>query len=217
MPHIALVPPLLCLVTDRAACLGRPLDSVVAAAVSAGVRLVQLREKDLSARELLHVGEPLLKLVREGGAALVMNDRVDVALALEADGVHLGGNSLPVKVARRVAGDGMLIGVSVHSIEEAARAEGEGADYLILGTIFESRSHPGTPPAGLSLVSRVSAAVRIPVVAIGGINAANAGSVVAAGASGAAVITAIQSARDVEAATRSLLRGMAKYLHGTTQ
>ena len=208
MPRFTLVPPILCLVTDRTACAGRPLDSVVATAVAAGVRLIQLREKDLSARELLRIGETLLEPVREGGGLLVVNDRLDVALALGTDGVHLGSNSLPVKAARRVVGDGMLIGVSVHSTEEAVRAEREGADYLVLGTIFETRSHPGTPPAGLGVVSEVTAAVKLPVVAIGGINATNASSVIGAGASGAAVITAIQSAQDVEAATRTLLAAM---------
>ncbi len=208
MPRVALKSPILCLVTDRTACAGRPLHSVVAVAVAAGVRLVQLREKDLSARELLGTGERLLEPVHEGGGLLVVNDRLDVALALGADGVHLGSNSLPVEVARRVVGDRMLIGVSVHAVEEAVRAEREGADYLFLGTIFETRSHPGTPPAGVELISRVTAAVRLPVVAIGGINSTNAGSVMSAGASGAAVITAIQSAPDVEAATRALWGAM---------
>lgn len=208
MPRLALIPPILCLVTDRTACASRPLDGVIATAVAAGVRLVQLREKDLSARELLRIGETLLEPVRKGGGMLVVNDRLDVALALGADGVHLGSNSLPVKATRRVVGDSMLIGVSVHSAEEAVRAEREGADYLVLGTIFETRSHPGTPPAGLRVVSEVTAAVRLPVVAIGGINATNVGSVIGAGASGVAVITAIQSAQDVEAATGTLLAAM---------
>lgn len=208
MPRVVLTPPILCLVTDRTACAGRPLDSVVGAAVAGGVRLVQLREKGLPARELLLIGAMLLEPVHEGGGLLVVNDRLDVALALGADGVHLGSNSLPVEVARRVLGDSMLIGVSVHSTEEAIRFEREGADYLILGTIFETRSHPGTPPAGLGLVSEVTAAVKIPVMAIGGITETNVGSVISAGASGAAVITAIQSAQDVEAATRALLAAM---------
>ncbi len=201
-------PPILCLVTDRTACLGRPLERVVAAAVGAGVNLVQLRERDLPARQLLDLGRSLLEPVRRGGAALVVNDRVDVALALGADGVQLGGGSLPVREARRLVGDGMLVGCSAHSLEDALRAEGEGADYLVLGTIFETRSHPGLQPAGLDLVARVAGAVRIPVVAIGGIREGNAGSVMAAGARGVAVITAIQSADEIGVATRSLLRAI---------
>ncbi|MHB0871521.1 MAG: thiamine phosphate synthase [Chloroflexota bacterium] len=201
-------PPILCLVTDRTACLGRPLDQVVVSAVEAGVRLVQLRERDLSARQLLDLGRTLLEPVRRCGAVLVVNDRVDVAMALGADGVHLGGGSLPVREVRRLAGDWMLVGCSAHSLEDALKAEGEGADYLVLGTIFETRSHPGLKPAGLDLVARVSSAVRIPVVAIGGIKEDNAASVIAAGARGVAVITAIQSAEDAAGATQRLLQAI---------
>lgn len=200
--------PVLCLVTDRSACLGRELEAVVAQAVAAGVSLVQLREKDLSARELLRLGRRLLEPVRAGGAALVVNDRVDVALALGAGGVHLGGVSLPVSEVRPLVGESFLIGASVHSREEALRAERDGADYLVLGTIFETRSHPGLEPAGVGLVARVAEAVRIPVVAIGGITGANAAAVIAAGASGVAVIRAIQSATDVAGATRRLRKAI---------
>ena len=201
-------PPILCLVTDSQACLGRPLDRVVGEAVEAGVGMVQLRQKELTAGELLRLGRALLETVRGRGGALVVNDRVDVALALGADGVHLGGGSLPVAEVRRLVGRGMLVGASVHSLEDAVAAEMEGADYLLLGTIFETRSHPGAPPAGPGLVSRVVGAVRIPVIAIGGIGADNADSVMAAGARGVAVITAIQSAQDISAATRRLLAAM---------
>ena len=206
--------PILCLVTDPEACLGRPIDRVVAAAVGAGAGIVQLRQKGLAARELLRLGESLLGTIRAHGAALVVNDRIDVALVLGADGVHLGGGSLPVADARRLVGASMLLGVSVHSLEEALQAEREGASYLVLGTIFETRSHPGMKPAGLALVTRVAGAVRIPVVAIGGITVDNAASVIGAGASGVAVITAIQSAQDVAAATRSLLAAMKESLGG---
>ncbi|MGI5836721.1 MAG: thiamine phosphate synthase [Chloroflexota bacterium] len=197
--------PIICLVTDRTACLGRPLEELVACSVRAGVNLVQLREKELPTRDLYQLGSSLLKPVREGGAALVINDRADVALALGADGVHLGSNSLPIKEVRKLVGNEMLIGASIHSLEEALSAEQEGADYLVLGTIFETRSHPGARPAGLSLVTQVSAATSIPVVAIGGINCSNAYSVMKAGAQGVAVITAILSAERAQAATRDLL------------
>lgn len=208
MHPLKLRPPILCLVTDRTACLGRPLETAVVDAVDAGVGLVQLREKDLSARELLELGRKLLGPVREGGAALVVNDRADVALALGADGVHLGANSLPVREVRRLLGDEALIGISAHSVEEVPRAEADGADYVILGTIFETRSHRGKQGAGLALVKEAASAVQIPVIAIGGITAANAGTVMAAGASGVAVITAIQSASDVGAATRALVEAI---------
>jgi thiamine-phosphate pyrophosphorylase len=204
MAKIQLPTPILCLVTDCSACLGRPLDQVVAIAVGAGVSMVQLRDRNASARQLLELGRSLLPIVRRAGAVLVVNDRLDVASALGADGVQLGVGSLSVRDARRVAG-GMLLGVSVHSLEESVRAEMEGADYLVLGTIFETRSHPGKPPAGLPLVADVVASVGIPVVAIAGINPSNAASLMDAGASGVAVITTILSAEDVAEATRALL------------
>ncbi len=199
---------MLCLVTDRTACLGRPLEGVVLEAVRAGAGLVQLREKDLSARALLDLGRRLLEPVRAAGGRLVVNDRVDVAMALGADGVHLGAGSLPVREARRLTGAGVLIGASAHSREEAVAAEAEGADYVVLGTIFETRSHPGVRGAGPGFVREVAASVGIPVIAIGGITAANASRVMEAGASGVAVITAIQSAGDVGSATRALLEAM---------
>ncbi len=210
MTRDALKPPILCLVTDRTACLGRPLEAVVADAVATGVGLVQLREKDLSARELLELGRKVLGPVREAGATLVVNGCVDVALSLGADGVHLGANSLPVREARRLLGGAALIGASAHCVEEVVRAEADGADYVVLGTIFATRSHPGKLGAGLGLVKEAASAVRLAVIAIGGITAANAGAVMAAGASGVAVITAIQSASDVTGATRSLLEAIEK-------
>lgn len=208
IPMPILRPPILCLVTDHGACRGRPLEEVVRLALSAGVGLVQLRARELPARQLLEVGRGLLGLVRSAGAYLVVNDRLDVALALGADGVHLGTGSLPVNEVRRVVGNRMLVGASVHSLEEAVSAEATGADYLLLGTIFETPSHPGCPGAGVQLVSGVAERVAIPVIAIGGVNVGNAPEVMAAGAAGIAVIRAIQSAPDVAAATRVLVHAI---------
>jgi thiamine-phosphate pyrophosphorylase len=196
--------PSLSLVTDRDSCLGRPREGVIGEAVGAGVKLVQLREKGLATRELFELGLRLIRPIHEAGALLMVNDRVDIALAIGADGVQLGGGSFPVIVARRLAGSGLLLGVSVHSVEEAVAAEREGADYLLLGTIFATASHPGRAPAGPVIVERVAGAVRIPVVAIGGIDAGNARQLMEIGASGVAVIRAIQSAPDVAAAARAL-------------
>lgn len=205
-----LKPPILCLVTDREACHGRPLAEVVGAAVGAGAGMVQLRDRGLPAKELLTLGEQLLLVVRAGGALLVVNDRVDVAIALGADGVHLGAGSLPLRVARDLVGDRTLVGASVHGVDEAVRAQAEGADYLIVGTIFATPSHPGVVPAGPRLIAEVARRVAIPVLGIGGIDASNAGQVMAAGASGAAAITAIQSAPDVAGATSALLAAISE-------
>ena len=208
MPNILL--PALCLVTDRRRlAAGRCLEEVVARAVEGGATMVQLREKDLPAGEMLTLACRLREVTR-GKALLLINDRVDVALACQADGVQLGEHGLPVEAARRASGDGLLLGRSVHSVEGAVAAEAEGVDVLVVGTIFESESHPGASAAGVGLLRRVSDRVRIPALAIGGVTSANVSSVIAAGASGAAVIGDIVASDDPELATRALVDGMNK-------
>ena len=199
--------PALCLVTDRRRCNGRRIEDVVAAAVEGGVGLVQLREKDMSASELYSLARRL-KAIVEGRALLFVNDRLDVALAAKADGAQLGERALPLDAARRVAGGRLLLGRSVHSVAGAVAAEAEGADLLTLGTIFPTASHPDSPTGGLTLVRDVAAAVSVPFVGIGGVTASNVGDVVAQGASGAAVITAITTSADPAAASAALLASM---------
>ncbi len=176
-------------------------------AVEGGVGIVQLREKDLPARELLSLAREL-RAATEGRARLIVNDRVDIALLSGADGVQLGENGLDVASARRLAGPDMLIGRSVHSVEGAMNAEADGADFLVLGTIFETASHPGGRTGGLMLVREVSARVSVPVIGIGGITASNVARLVAAGASGAAVITAISMASAPRAAASGISEAM---------
>jgi thiamine-phosphate diphosphorylase len=199
--------PILCLVTDRAQCEGRPLAQVVERAVSGGVNLVQLREKDLPASRLLELACAIREITR-GRALLFINDRVDVALACEADGVQLGEEGLPTLAARRIAGERLLIGRSVHSAESARKAEADGAHLLVLGTVFPSGSHPGGETGGLARVRETAAAVSVPVVAIGGITASNAASVMEAGASGVAVISALTKAPDPSATAKELVSAM---------
>lgn len=189
--------PCLCLVTDRRLCHSDPgeLEKVVAMAVEGGVNLVQLREKDLPGAQLLKLAEGLRK-VTEGSALFTVNERVDVAVACGADGVQLGEDGLPVTVARRVAGNGYLIGRSVHSQEGAVAAEAQGADFLVVGTIFPTSSHPGTEPTGPRLLSDIAGTVGVPCIGIGGVTAANVGDVMGAGASGVAVITAVLASHD---------------------
>ena len=197
--------PCLCLVTDRSLCGSDPgeLERRVALAVRGGVDMVQLREKDLPGGLLLELAARLRK-VTAGTALLVVNERVDVAMASGADGVQLGEEGLSVEVARRLAGEGLLIGRSVHSVDGALEAQEQGADFLVVGTIFPTGSHPGTGAAGPGLLSSLAGRVGIPYLAIGGVTAENAAAVVDAGASGAAVISAILAARDPEAAAREL-------------
>ena len=200
-------PPILCLVTDRHRCNGRRIEDVAEAAVGGGVGLVQLREKDLPAADLYTLALRL-KSVIQGRALLFVNDRVDVALAAGADGVQLGENALPLQSARQIAGSELLLGRSVHSVEGAVKAEAQGADILVLGTIFPTSSHPGGRAGGAELVREVAAAVGLPLLGIGGIEASNVGEVIAEGASGAAVMSAITMADDPAVASCALLREM---------
>jgi thiamine-phosphate pyrophosphorylase len=195
--------PCLALVTDRHATQGRPLDAVVAAALDGGVNLVQLREKDLSARELWALAIRLRELA-EGRALFLVNDRLDVALAAGADGVHLAGHSLPPAAARAALGAEALVGCSVHDAAEAEAAARGGADYLLVGTLYPSRSHPGQAAAGPRLVEELRETVDLPLVGIGGITARTAREVLMAGARGVAVISAIMAAPDPAAAAARL-------------
>jgi len=209
------------LVTDRSLCGGA--DGLVAAAeaaVQGGADAVQLREKDPDGRSL--PPEDLLPLARRlrqatlgravpagRQALLLVNGSLEVALASEADGVHLPESSPSVwrpREAVPVGGQGFLVGRSVHSLEAARRAEAEGADYLVAGPVYETRSHPGRQPAGLSLIEGITRRVRVPVLAIGGVNARRVDEVVRAGASGVAVISAVLAAADRRAAAGDLRR-----------
>ena len=169
--------------------------------------MVQLREKDMPPFELLRLARRLRRIT-EGRALLIVNDRVDVAMLARADGVQLGETALDVADVRSLVGPDMLIGRSVHSEVGAVDAECQGADYLVLGTVFESASHPDGRVGGLDLVREVTQAVGIPVLGIGGITADNATGVMDAGASGIAVITAITMAEDPRMAASNLMEAI---------
>ena len=195
--------PCLCLVTDRKRTKSGDAAATVAASLDGGVGMVQLREKDMPPFELLRLARRL-RLVTRGRALLVVNDRVDVAMLSGADGVQLGETALDVADVRKLVGPDMLIGRSVHSEVGAVDAECQGADFLVLGTVFETASHPDGRVGGLDLVREVTEAVGIPVLGIGGITPANAASVMEAGAGGAAVITAITMSDDPRTAASDL-------------
>ena len=200
----------LLLVTDRQQTKGRPLVSVLAQALKAGRPSIQLRERDLCAKELLALADEIQQLTGPRGVQLVINDRLDVALSLEGTGVHLRSNSLPVSVARRLIGPRRVLGASVHSVKEAVEADAGGADYIVLGPIYDTPSKQRYgPPLGLSALEGAARAVRVPIVGIGGVTAARARDMRLAGAFGVAVITAVLSADDVEGATRALLDAVA--------
>lgn len=196
----------LIVVTSRAAAAPREMEDVVARALEAGAPAVQLREKELPPREILEVARRLRVLTREAGALLFVNDRLDIALAAEADGVHLGLDDLPVAAARRSVPEGFLIGYSTDDPAEARTALLAGADYIGCGAVYRTGSKDvGDEAIGPEGVERVVAAVDGPVVAIGGIEPDRVREVAAAGAVGTAVIGAVMGAEDVGAAVRALL------------
>lgn len=196
----------LMVLTDAVAARGRPILDVAGEALAGGATCIQLRDKGMGGRELCRLGEALAALCHARGALCLVNDRLDVALACGADGVHLGQDDLPVARARAVVGPDLIIGLSAATPEEARRAAADGADYLGTGAVFAtaSKADAGEPigPGGLA---RVVAACPLPVVAIGGISAANAGAAVGAGAAGVAVIAAVMGADDPRGAARAIL------------
>jgi len=194
------------LVTDRHQTKGRPLVPLLQRVLTAAAPAIQLRERDLSARELVTLALEVQAVTASRRSQLLINDRIDVALALEGVGVHLRNNSLPVSVARQVLGTQRLLGISVHAVEEAVQVESQGADYIVLGPIYETPSKQMFgPPLGIHTLERACRLVRLPIIGIGGVTAARACEMRRAGAFGVAVITAVLSAADVESATRELL------------
>jgi thiamine-phosphate pyrophosphorylase len=186
---------LLHLVTDRFLSGRRPLVAIVREAVAGGVTCVQLREKECSTREFLHEAFQLSELLKPLGIPLIINDRVDIALAVGADGVHLGQKDMPIYHARRLGPPEWIIGVSAESIADAIRAEGEGADYIGISPVFSTPTKTDTSAAlGLEGISLIRAVTHIPLVAIGGIHCSNARQVMGAGADGLAVVSAIIAA-----------------------
>jgi thiamine-phosphate pyrophosphorylase len=195
------------LVTQQDLSAGRSTEAIVEAAIAGGVDVVQVREKHASARERLALARDLRGPTAEAGVSLVVNDRVDIALAADADGVHLGDDDLPVADAREILGEDASIGRSVSTVEAAREAQAAGADYLGVGAVYTTGSKDvdeDEQAIGLDVVRDIDAAVDIPVVGIGGITPENAADVAAAGADGVAVITAITQADDPEGATRDL-------------
>lgn len=198
--------PKLYLLTDQHQTLHRPLSSVITEAVDAGVRMVQIREKDLKTRELTSLCRQLCPLIKHHHGTILLNDRIDLVLALGADGVHLRTDSLPVSVARRLLGTERLIGASTHSVEEARVAEAEGADFIVLGPIFDTPSKRAYgPPLGIQTLQKTRRSLHLPIYAIGGITPIRIPDVLSAGAYGVAVISSILQSPSIPDTTRELL------------
>ncbi len=193
----------LLLVTDRTQAGGRSLPSLIRQAVSAGLPAVQLRERDLSTGELLPLAQEIQAITRSHAVPLIVNDRVDLMMVLNLDGVHLRSDSLPLPTVRQMIGPRRLIGVSTHSVEDVRRANEGGADYVVFGPIFSTPSKRRFgPPMGLHLLADVCRRSSIPVLAIGGITCERVRDVRRAGAFGVAAIGALLARDDVGEAVR---------------
>lgn len=177
--------------------------------ISGGAMIVQLRGKGLSSKELLADAREIRLLTREAGATFIVNDRADIALLSDADGVHLGQNDLPIDEARKILGKEKLIGISTHNIEQALKAEQEGADYIGFGPVFGTKTKADAEEAkGIEALKEVNKKVSIPVIAIGGINLENLKEVIDAGADGVAVISAIVKAENIEETTKRFIEAL---------
>ncbi len=200
--------PSLYVVLDRTAARGRDLTEILESTIAGGCRMVQLREKEWPSGRLLALAERLRARCRDAHVTFVVNDRLDLALALAADGVHLGREDLPPGVARSLLRPGMLLGISTHSVEQARAAQAAGADYVAVGAMFPTATKPDFELVGPDLVRKLRAEMRVPLIGIGGITLDNVGDVIRAGAAGVAVISAVCAAADPEGATRLFLEAI---------
>lgn len=192
-------------VTDEGLSNGKSHVEIAREAVLGGADVIQIREKKKPAREILSDAREIRKITASAGRLFFVNDRLDIALASGADGVHLGQDDLSLKEARKISPPGFLIGISVGSVEEAIRAENDGADYVALSPVFSTQSKADAGPgSGLSVLKEIRSRVSVPVVAIGGIGTQNVQDVIHAGADGIAVISVVVSAPDISAAAMDM-------------
>jgi thiamine-phosphate pyrophosphorylase len=199
------------LVTDRGLSRGRSTREIVESAVRGGVTCVQLREKTATTREFIHEVQGIKDLLASLHIPLIINDRLDVALAVGAEGVHLGQKDMPLEMARTISKGRMLIGISVESVEDAIAAEKGGADYLGVSPIYKTLTKTDTAPAlGLEGLAEIRRIVKLPLVAIGGLNRDNTAAVICNGADGVAVVSALVAAEDPERAARRLMHVIQK-------
>ena len=190
-------------VITGAFCAGRPALDILDQTLAAGVKLVQMREKEMSGRALYQLAREFRRRTEAAGALLIIDDRLGLALASDADGVHLGQEDLPLKAARRIAPE-LIIGASTHALEEALAAQDEGASYVNIGPIFATQTKPGVIPLGVEAIDRIAPRLKIPWTTMGGITRENISQVVARGAKHPAVMSAVTAAADPRAAAMEL-------------
>lgn len=204
------LPSPLYVILDREVARGRPLPELLDAVLEGGGRLVQLRDKTLPMAELLPLARALRARCRAVGARFIVNDRADLALGAEADGLHVGQEDLPASAARRLLRPGMTLGVSTHDEPQARQAVADGADYVAVGSMFPTGSKTGFQLVGPALLRQVRPLISVSLVAIGGITEANVGEVIRAGADAVAVISAVCAAPDPAAATARFIEAIAR-------
>ena len=193
-------------IIDRRMIKGKSSIRVTREAITGGATAIQLREKEMESRDLCHLASSLKKVAKKKKALFIVNDRIDIAQAVDADGVHLGQEDLPIKLARKLLGGNKIIGATVRNLPQALKAQREGVDYLSLGPIFPTRTKQGLPPPrGLKAIIRIKKKIKIPLIAIGGINKNNVASVIRTGVDGVAIVSAVIRAENVREATRELL------------
>jgi len=191
-------------IPDSTAGAPRSLEEQARLAILGGATMIQLRDKKMTGRELYETAKRLLSLCRPRDIPLIVNDRLDVALASGADGVHLGAEDLPVHAAKRFVPEGFIVGATAHSVEEGIRAEAEGADYVGVGAAFPSGTKKGAAVLGVAGIREVCSAISLPTVAIGGITAQNAREVLDAGVDGVSVVASVVGQEDIQAAASLL-------------
>jgi thiamine-phosphate pyrophosphorylase len=194
-----------CVITDRHAAATRSLPDVVGAALAGGATMIQLREKDSGTRAMVELGRALHELTQAAGVPLVVNDRIDVALAIDAEGVHVGQDDMPADLARQLIGPDRILGISAETVEQARQAERDTANYLGVGAVYQTPSKAdANEPIGVAGLASIIQATKLPVLAIGGITPDKAEAVRKVGAAGVAVIAAVIGAPDPAAVARQL-------------
>jgi len=203
-------------VTDSGLSRGRTHEQIAARAFEGGANVIQLRDKSKSTLELYHTALRLQEIASRAGALFIVNDRIEVALAVEAHGLHVGQDDLPADVARKLLGPKPVLGVSVENAEQAEQAERDGADYIAIGPIYEARGtkNDAGPPVGLRAIAELRYYTDLPIVAIGGIKSEHVGDVIRAGAGGIAVVSAVVAADDVVTAAAEI-RGLVVEARGS--
>ena len=200
------IPSGLYLITDQYIVKGLSHIQIAEKALLGGIKFIQYREKQLSKRESYKIAFQLREITMRFGAALIINDDIDIAMAVDANGVHLGQDDFPAQMARKILGNDKIIGLSTHSLKEVEEAQSLDVDYIGIGPIFKSATKDVREPLGVDIIKEIKKISRVPVIAIGGINEENIADVMKAGADAAAVISAIISREDITAAVKGFIR-----------